>query len=439
MADKAQGNKPVAEQATDRDAFWLTDLYPDAQALFRHEQPKLSDISDKCIVVLDANVLLFPFEMQSASVTEIEKVYTRLAKEGRLIIPGQAAREFYKNRSGKIAAIADAVDGFVERAKKPVFDKTIPLLEDDKDYAEAKALAVEIINKGKDIVKKLSAVNERLKDEVGGDRVSSIYRKVLTDCVCELNLNEEQRAEIKAEVARRAQLEIAPGFKDHGKEDGGVGDYIIWKTILREAKQRGAHCIFVTEEKKPDWFVKRKGAFQPRPELLDEFRAETLGKSVHLIPLSGLLSVFKASDEVVQEVQELEERNRVVVTDAEIANMRKHRILHDRVKRNRAAYRNLRDHVDVLRNEYAKVTSEVDALSSFAMDAPEENNKRFFEALTNAKRHQATAGRQLQEAEDELREVRRAMKNDLPRMHLPEQAYLFGGADAQAIDGDLDD
>lgn len=317
MAEKAQGNKQPAqqnaEQAIDRDAFWLTDLYPDAKALFRHEQPKLADISDKCIVVLDANVLLFPFEMQSASVDEIEKVYTKLAGEKRLVIPAQAAREFYKNRSGKIAAIADVIDGVVERAKKQIFEKPIPLLEDDQDYVAAKTLAAEIINKGKEVVKKLSAVNERLKDEVGGDRVSTIYREILSDCVCEIDLGEDKRAAIVAEVARRAQLEIAPGFKDHGKEDGGIGDYVIWKTILQEASARGAHCIFVTEEKKPDWFVKRKGAFQPRPELLDEYRAETLGKSVHIIPLSALLSAFKASDEVVQEVQELEERNRYVV------------------------------------------------------------------------------------------------------------------------------
>lgn len=437
MADKAQGNKPVVEQTVERDAFWLTDLYPDAQALFRHEQPKLSDISDNCIVVLDANVLLFPFEMQSASVTEIEKVYTRLAGEGRLIIPGQAVREFYKNRSGKIAAIADVIDGVIDRAKKPVFEKPIPLLEDDKEYSEAKALAVEIINKNKDIVRKLSAVNERLKDEVGGDRVSSIYRKVLTDCVCELTLNDEQRQEIVAEVARRAQLEIAPGFKDHGKEDGGVGDFIIWKTILREAATRRAHCIFVTEEKKPDWFVKRKGAFQPRPELLDEFRAQTLGKSVHLIPLSGLLSVFKASDEVVQEVQELEERNRIVVSDEDIANIRAHRGGHDRTKRIRAAYRNLRYRVDALRDEHEKISSEVATLSAFAMDAPEQNNKRFFEALSNAKRQQANSRMQLQEAEHELRAVRRTIKNEFPKMHLPQQAYLSGVDDV--IDANFED
>jgi hypothetical protein len=439
VTDKEQSSKRTAEQVVKRDAFWLTDLYPDAKALFRHEQPKLSDISDKCIVVLDANVLLFPFEMQSASVTEIEKVYTKLADESRLIVPGQAAREFYKNRTSKIAAIADVIDGAVDRAKRQIFEKPIPLLEGDQDYIDAKALAVEIINKGKEIVKKLSAVNERLKDEVGGDRVSSIYRKVLGDCICEIALNDEQRKEVVNEVARRAQLEIAPGFKDHEKEDGGVGDYVIWKTAMQEAARRKAHCIFVTEENKPDWFVKRKGAFQPRPELLDEFRAETLGKSVHLIPLSGLLSVFKASDEVVQEVQELEERKRVVVTDAEIANMRVQKRRHDGLKQSRAAFRNLRDRANDLRQQYAASCAEVETLNTYILDNPAQNDKRFLQAFEAAKHHQVVIGHQLRDIEDEIRRVNRELKNEYPRMHLPQQAYLFGGTDARAIDEDLDD
>jgi hypothetical protein len=128
--------------------------------------------------------------------------------------------------------------------------------------------------------------------------------------VAEVAIPAEGRKDIIDEVARRARLHIAPGFKDQSKEDGGIGDYLVWKAILQEGAARQAHCIFVTEEEKADWWVKRQGTFQPRPELIDEYRRETGGKSIQLLPLSGLLSAFEAAKEVVQQVQQLEEEKR---------------------------------------------------------------------------------------------------------------------------------
>ena len=311
---KRSGPEPVVP-LKDGDAFWLTDLYPDAKALFEHEQVSLDVASQECIVVLDANVLLLPFEFTQASVAEVERVYTELCSANRLVVPGQAAREFYKNRSNKLTAIADAIDAVISKAKKQIFEKSIPLLEDDADYLDARELGKDFVNKGKEIAKKLEAVNERLKDEVGADRVSLLYRKLLGGCVVDIPLGDEERKEISAEVARRARLKIAPGFKDQQKEDGGIGDYLIWQTILQEGAKRKVHCIFVTEEEKPDWWIKRHGTFQPRPELVEEYRRASEGKSFHLAPLSGLLASFKASEDVVKQVQDIEETKKKVVVE----------------------------------------------------------------------------------------------------------------------------
>ncbi|GEB39271.1 hypothetical protein GLI01_33060 [Gluconacetobacter liquefaciens] len=311
-ASKRGGPEPIVPLKDD-DAFWLSDLYPDAKALFGHEQVSLDFASKESIVVLDANVLLLPFEFTSASVKEVERVYRELCSSKRLVVPGQAAREFYKNRSNKITVIADAIDASIVKAKKQIFDKTIPLLESDADYLKARALGAELVKLGQEIALKLEIVNKRLKDEIGGDRVSLLYRTLLGDCVSDFEVKPDDRQAISKEVARRARLKIAPGYKDQQKEDGGIGDYLVWKSILHEGEKRKAHCIFVTEEEKPDWWVKRHGTFQPRPELIDEYRRASDGKSIHLVPLSGLLSVFKANEEVVQQVQKLEQRKRVVV------------------------------------------------------------------------------------------------------------------------------
>lgn len=292
------------------DAFWLTDLYPDAKALFEHNHASLHEVVEQCMVVLDANVLLLPFEFTKASVGEVERVYTQLTKESRLIVPGQAAREYYKHRSRKIAAIADAIDGAIAKAKKQIFDRPIPLLEDDEDYKAARDLGAEVVSKGEEIAQKLVSVNERLQNEIGDDRVSALYRRLLGACVTEIEAGLDDRKAVIEEVARRGRLQIAPGYKDQQKEDGGIGDYLVWRVILQEAGRRKTHCIFVTEEQKPDWWIKRHGAFQPRPELIDEYRHASGGKSLHLLPLSALLATFKAPISTINEVQLLEVERR---------------------------------------------------------------------------------------------------------------------------------
>ncbi|MES2271779.1 MAG: PIN domain-containing protein [Pseudomonadota bacterium] len=343
MSDgQRKGPEPVVPLKGE-DVFWLTDLYPDAKALFEHDHANLTDVVDACIVVLDANVLLLPFEFSKASVGEVERVYKELATAGRLVVPGQAAREFYKHRSKKIAAIVEAIDCAIGRARKQIFDKPIPLLEDDPDYQAARELGKEVIKKGNEVVEKLSAINVKLQDELGADRVSILYRNILGGCVTEVAIGVDERKAVIDEVARRARLQIAPGYKDHNKEDGGVGDYLVWRAILQEGESRKTHCIFVTEEQKSDWWVKKHGTFQPRPELIEEYRRASEGKSIHFLPLSALLSNFKAGIDTVNEVQQLEEEKRE--NDAAIAPSVRDKFTHYRnlktEKRNREIHENL--------------------------------------------------------------------------------------------------
>lgn len=309
MTDNRQKNK--ADNSSSEDAFWLTDLYPDAEGLLIHEHRSLSEIKDDCIVALDANALLFPLEFTSESVSAVEKVYTQLTREERLIVPAQAVREFYKHRSRKISEIVEALDAAIKKAKKQIFEKKIPILESDEDYKEAQAIGRKIINDGKDLEIKLISISQKLKDGIGTDPVSIIYRRLLGGSICDFEFTKDiNREKFIEEVSRRARLHIAPGFKDQNKEDGGVGDYLIWTTILQEAKRTQKHCIFVTEEEKADWWIKKHGTFQPRPELIDEYRRASGGKSLHLIPLSGLLLQFKAKKQVVEQIQELEKEQK---------------------------------------------------------------------------------------------------------------------------------
>lgn len=309
LTDPSERNAPKLSAASKGDdQFSLTDLYPDAAELFGHAPASLEDVKSSCFVVLDANVLLWPFEFNSASLAEVDRVYGELSSQNRLVVPGQAAREFYKHRSRKVADISESIEGTITRAKSPALQKKIPLLQNDPDYKAAQELSKQLIATGKKLIDKLEAVKTHLQSDIAADPVSAIYRKQLSKCVVELDPMD--RVAISAEVERRGRLRIAPGFKDQAKEDGGVGDYLIWLTILETAAKRKSHCIFVTNEEKSDWWIKSGGAFQPRPELIDEYRRASGGSTIHLLPLSELLSLFFAKPAVVQGVQDLEEASR---------------------------------------------------------------------------------------------------------------------------------
>ena len=87
------------------DIFTANKVYPDAKGLFYKSFQSLAQVRDNCIVVLDTNALLVPYGISKNSLSQIANTYRILAEAKRLIIPGQVAREFAKNRPVKIAEI----------------------------------------------------------------------------------------------------------------------------------------------------------------------------------------------------------------------------------------------------------------------------------------------------------------------------------------------
>ncbi len=65
---------------------------------------------------------------------------------------------------------------------------------------------------------------------------------------------------------------------DKNKKNGNkeYGDYINWKEIIKKAKQDNKNILFITSEKKEDWFLIKGGELvKPRPELITEFHNDT--------------------------------------------------------------------------------------------------------------------------------------------------------------------
>jgi PIN domain-containing protein len=113
--------------------------------------------------------------------------------------------------------------------------------------------------------------------------------------------------EVQEEHLRRFANKIPPGYKDQAKDDQGIGDFLIWLTILEIGSTRRTSVIFVSGEEKADWWHRsEQQPLYPCFELVDEFRRVSGGCSFHIIKFSQLLGLFGASTEVVAEVQEEE-------------------------------------------------------------------------------------------------------------------------------------
>jgi len=302
------GNKkaePGKAEFGDVDHFWLETVYPNASDAFFHAQKPLDSIKEGCLVVLDANVLLMPYRMGAQSFDEVRRVYDKLSKENRLVIPAQAAREFIKNRANRVRDVARELGRQVSLLQIPM-EKSIGFLENEDSFKELRKIAGNIKSLKSDVLRKNQELSDRLRSDVGGDPVSEIYRGVFKDCIVDLDLDEDARKKLVAELRWRFAHSVPPGYKDDDKLDEGIGDLIIWKTILKVGGEQKRDCIFVTEDAKGDWWVQSEGPFQPRTELVDEYRRHSEGGTIHLVPLSDLLALFGAKSEVIDDTKRAE-------------------------------------------------------------------------------------------------------------------------------------
>lgn len=77
---------------------------------------------------------------------------------------------------------------------------------------------------------------------------------------------------LKEEAELRKTNEIPPGYLDHDKDgDRPYGDFFMWRQILLQSKKTDMPMVFVTSERKEDWWEILSGkTIGPRPELLRE-------------------------------------------------------------------------------------------------------------------------------------------------------------------------
>lgn len=311
---QGRGGKPVP---TPDAMFRKHRVLPDAKTIFSHAIPPLADVKDDCIVVPDASVLLAPYqEIGKATLNEIKTTYETLIRQKRFIIPGQVAREFASSRPRLIGEVINTLSKFAGMLKLQCGDEKpeLPILQhaaENDAFNQAWSDATKSLG---GLRQSVAMVVDAVKSWALNDPISLMYRELFkSEFILDSPVDEQK---LPAELGRRFDHKIPPGYIDEGKDDGGVGDYLIWLTILEIGQTRKQPVLFVTGEKKADWFHGSiEGPFSPRFELLEEFRQASGGQGFYAAPLHVALQLFGVSDEEsIDQVKRSEEKTSLQIS-----------------------------------------------------------------------------------------------------------------------------
>lgn len=274
------------------------------ELVFSHSWKTIDEIKNECIVSLDTNILLSPYKLKKESIKEIEKVYKRLQAENRLLLSKQAVREFAANKPIKLSEL---FQNLYERKIKLKEPPEYPILFDQQEYINLCSITKEIKEKIDLYNSSIDKLGDKIKEWVWNDPVVSMYSEVFREKI--IVDHKHSDADLQKDLERRRKFKIPPGYKDSSKEDNSEGDLAIWHTLLEIGRTHKQHLVFVSEDRKSDWWTKSNGGpLIPKFELIHEYQNNSDGKNLHLLILSEFLGVFGVPQTVINEVKNEESR-----------------------------------------------------------------------------------------------------------------------------------
>lgn len=242
-------------------------------AHFRPTAEELTALWRDSTFAVDANVLLNLYRYSTETRRELETALRSVQE--KLFVPHQAAREFLRSRLSVTASQADenskAVKTITDLASTLQNKKKHPFLPEN----ELPAFKQQV----EKLVKLLEQQREVLLTRMTKDEVLDFIQEI-SDQRTGQALADADLADLLVEGEKRYAAEIPPGYKDGKKDASGdpyrkFGDLIVWKQLLARAKIDKRPLIFVTDDKKEDWWLEQSGrTIGPRTELREEFIAE---------------------------------------------------------------------------------------------------------------------------------------------------------------------
>ena len=240
---------------------------------FRPSDEEIDKIWNEGILTVDANVLLdlyrYHERTRNSLITSLQKF------KGRLWLSHQACEEFIRNRAKVIISSEKTFKQANEEIDKlrSNYESTISQLKGNRiipaEVADSLLAAI-----APAIEQALSKIDEAkknypkyLQDDPILEQLSSMFLESTGE-----GFKDEDLITVKKEAEERKSKKIPPGYLDEDKDgERPYGDFFLWHQIIQHSKNKEMPIIFVTSERKEDWWEKVSGrTVGPRLELLRE-------------------------------------------------------------------------------------------------------------------------------------------------------------------------
>ncbi len=238
------------------------------------------ELWSECLFIFDSSALL---NFYSYSKRTMDDIFEKIIKpaENRLWIPNQVEYEYLCKRevsikkpinlykeliNNHIKSIGNQLKDLKNRTKKseihPHIDSEI-FEEFEENFLSFKETLQ------KEIELKISDIKKLVEEDPVLDILSTYFKVGSTYSFSNI-------MEVVTQGELRYRLKIPPGYKDKEEKIGiqVFGDLIIWNQIIDYAVKTRKNIIFITDDKKEDWWVlgKNNSIIAPREELIKEIR-----------------------------------------------------------------------------------------------------------------------------------------------------------------------
>lgn len=285
--------------------------------------PEFNEALPEALIVFDTNVLLNFYEW--APNTQAKSFAMLRKAKNQCWLPYHVALEFHRNRTGRVERTVKGHRDAIKKVTTAVNDVLRDIRAQDvfRQSPDTAGLLDALHTAGSALTTHLTSTLKALPQTSSDDPVNQFVGELFDGRVGP-HPTQAKINEINDKGKKRYESKHPPGVTDANKEgfkymdretmySGVYGDLYIWmQTLDHVATQDGKkHLIFVTDERKKDWWAKGEGGTPtPAPELVHELALHAAGWKLWMFgspEFFQLLSAASGDELSAADLAEIEE------------------------------------------------------------------------------------------------------------------------------------
>ncbi|MDJ0505742.1 MAG: PIN domain-containing protein, partial [Nostocales cyanobacterium LE14-WE12] len=305
-----------------------------------------SNLWENATFVFDTNFLLDLYRVSRPTVEDFLKILEHLHRQNRIWLPYQVADEFLRRREKEIDSEAAS------------FNKALSELDRWKsEQQEFKSLRANLAQAGRIVAAEVENLFDKQKNYFDAvDEVEKVFQEKIkelanshfpfdadNDIILERLLlifdskvgnpyDKQSLQSLYKEAEDRYKKLQPPGFMDakEKEDERKYGDFILWKQILTFAERESLPIVFITGEKKEDWWIKKNGEIvAPHIELRREFQ-EYVKQPFWMYRTQRFIEMAKDKLMVEIDPRSIEETN--TIADADLSDEKENEAIKEAIE-----------------------------------------------------------------------------------------------------------